>query len=128
MVVARETVRLGLAARGQAKLKVRQPLRAAVVVATGFERDAIEQMASIVREELNVRELRFVSEADELGEVEIKPNYRSLGPRFGKEMPIVAAAVAGLDPVHVGRGAALGWPRGDQRRRQRPRAAVPMTC
>jgi isoleucyl-tRNA synthetase len=101
MVVARETVRLGLAARGQAKLKVRQPLRAAVVVATGFEREAIERMAAIVREELNVRELRFVSEADELGEVEIKPNYRALGPRFGKQMPIVAAAVAGLDPAHV---------------------------
>ena len=39
MAVARETVRLGLAARGQAKLKVRQPLRAAVVVAAGAERD-----------------------------------------------------------------------------------------
>ena len=38
MGVVRETVRLGLAARGQAKLKVRQPLRAAVVVAAGAER------------------------------------------------------------------------------------------
>jgi isoleucyl-tRNA synthetase len=101
MAVARETVRLGLAARGQAKLKVRQPLRAAVVVATGRERDAIQQLAEIVREELNVRELRFVSEADELGQVEIKPNYRALGPRFGRDMPIVAAAVAGLDGGHA---------------------------
>jgi isoleucyl-tRNA synthetase len=101
MGVARETVRLGLAARAQAKLKVRQPLRAAVVVATGAERAAIERLAEIVRDELNVKELRFVSEADELGEIEVKPNYRSLGPRFGKQMPLVAAAVAGLDPVHV---------------------------
>src|SRR5947209_18972073 len=97
MAVARETVRLGLAARGQAKIKVRQPLRAAVIVATGSERAAIERMEAVVREELNVRELRFVSEADDLGEVEIKPNYRSLGPRFGKQMPMLAAAVAGLD-------------------------------
>jgi len=97
MAVARETVRLGLAARAQAKLAVRRPLRAAVVVATGAEREAIERMSAIVREELNVRELRFVSEADELGEVELKPNYRALGPRFGKYMPLVAAAVAGLD-------------------------------
>jgi isoleucyl-tRNA synthetase len=97
MAVARETVRLGLAARGQAQLKVRQPLRAAVVVATGAERAAIERLAEVVREELNVRELRFVSEADELGEIELKPNYRTLGPRFGKQMPLVAAAVAGLD-------------------------------
>jgi isoleucyl-tRNA synthetase len=101
MAIARETVRLGLAARGQAKLAVRRPLRAAVVVATGSEREAIERMASIVREELNVRELRFVSEADELGEVELKPNYRTLGPRFGKNMPLMAAAVAGLDAAHA---------------------------
>jgi isoleucyl-tRNA synthetase len=101
MAVARETVRLGLAARGQAKVKVRQPLRAAVVVATGRERGAIDRLAGIVREELNVHELRFVSEADELGEVEIKPNYRALGPRFGSQMPLVAAAVAGLDAARA---------------------------
>ncbi|HWF72025.1 MAG TPA: DUF5915 domain-containing protein, partial [Solirubrobacteraceae bacterium] len=101
MGVGRETVRLGLAARAQAKLKIRQPLRAAVVVATGRERAAIERLGELVREELNVRELRFVSEADELGRVEIKPNYRSLGPRFGRQMPTVAAAVAALDPAKV---------------------------
>jgi isoleucyl-tRNA synthetase len=101
MSVARETVRLGLAARAQARLKIRQPLRAAVVVATGFERQAIEQLVDVVRDELNVRELRFVSEADELGQVEIKPNYRTLGPRFGKQMPLVAAAVAALDPARA---------------------------
>jgi isoleucyl-tRNA synthetase len=102
MAIARETVRLGLAARGQAAIKIRQPLRAAVVVAAGSERAAIERFESVVREELNVRELRFVSEADELGELEIKPNYRTLGPRFGKEMPLAAAAVAALDPARVG--------------------------
>jgi isoleucyl-tRNA synthetase len=112
MGVARETVRLGLAARGQAKVKVRQPLHAAVVVATGFERDAIERFGDVVREELNVRELRFVSEADELGEVEVKPNYRTLGPRFGKQMPLVAAAVAALDPASVGDALRDGRPVG----------------
>jgi len=101
MGVARETVRLGLAARGQAKIKVRQPLRAAVVVATGRERTSIERLSELVRDELNVRELRFVSEADELGQVEIKPNYRAMGPRFGKDMPTAAAAIAALDPAHV---------------------------
>ena len=101
MDVAREAVRLGLAARGQAKLKVRQPLHEAVVVATGFERAAIERMTEVIRDELNVRELRFVSEVDELGRVEVKPNYRTLGPRFGKQMPLVAAAVAGLDAARA---------------------------
>ena len=61
--VARETVRLGLGARGQAKIKVRQPLREAVVVAAGRERVAIERLADVVREELNVRQVRFVAGA-----------------------------------------------------------------
>ena len=56
-------------------------------------------------EELNVKSLRYVSEADELGRFELKPNYRALGPRFGKQMPQVAAAVAALDPA---RGCAAG--------------------
>src|SRR5204863_180510 len=58
---------------------------------------AIERMASLVRDELNVKELRFVGQADELGRWELKPNYRALGPRFGKRMPRVADAVAALD-------------------------------
>jgi isoleucyl-tRNA synthetase len=101
MAIAREAVRLGLAARGQSKIKLRQPLHAAVIVATGREREAIERLADVVREELNVKELRFVSAADELGELDVKPNYRALGPRFGKDMPMVAAAMAALDPGHV---------------------------
>ena len=101
MATARETVRLGLAARGQAKIKLRQPLREAVVVAAGPEREAIEQLAGIVEDELNVEALRFVDNADELGSYEVKANYRTLGPRFGNKMPLVAAAVAALDPAHV---------------------------
>jgi isoleucyl-tRNA synthetase len=97
MAVARRTAQMGHAARAQTKIKVRQPLRAAVIVATGSEREAISGLAEIVRDELNVHELRFVAQADELGEVEVKPNYRTLGPRFGAAMPTVAAAVAGLD-------------------------------
>ncbi|MFA4927046.1 MAG: isoleucine--tRNA ligase [Patulibacter sp.] len=101
MAIARETVQLGLGARGQSKLKVRQPLHEAVIVAADREREAIERLGEIVRDELNVHELRFVENADELGSFEIKPNYRPLGRRFGKAMPQVAAAVAALDPAHA---------------------------
>ena len=87
MATAREAVRLGLAARGQAKVKIRQPLREAIVVAAGREREAIERLAEVVREELNVKSLRFAEAADELGRYEVKPNFRTLGPRFGKRMP-----------------------------------------
>ena len=44
-----------------------------------------------------MKSVRYVSEADELGSFELKPNYRTLGPRFGKHMPQVAEAVAALD-------------------------------
>jgi isoleucyl-tRNA synthetase len=101
MAIARETVRLGLGARGQAKIKVRQPLAEAVVVAAGRERAAIERLSDVVREELNVRRVRFVAGAEELGQYEVKANYRRLGPLFGKEMPLVAKAIAALDPAQV---------------------------
>jgi isoleucyl-tRNA synthetase len=101
MATAREAVALGLRARAGAKVGLRRPLREAVVVAAGRERDALEAMADIVREELNVKALRFVDEADELGSYDLKPNYRTLGPRFGKAMPQVAAAVEALDGDRV---------------------------
>jgi isoleucyl-tRNA synthetase len=98
MAVAREAVALGLRARATAKVKLRQPLHEAVVVAAGVERDAIERLSDVIRGELNVKALRMVGAADELGDLELKPNYRALGPRFGRAMPQVAAAVGGLDP------------------------------
>jgi isoleucyl-tRNA synthetase len=101
MAVAREAVRVGLAARGQSKVKLRQPLREAVVVAAGREREGIERHAALVRQELNVKDVRMVEGADELGSHELKPNYRALGPRFGRQMPQVAAAVEALDPAHA---------------------------
>jgi isoleucyl-tRNA synthetase len=112
MGIARETVRLGLSARAQAKIKVRQPLSEAVVVADGRERAAIERMADVVREELNVRRVRFVEGAEELGEYEVKANYRTLGPLFGKEMPLAAKAIAALDPAKVAVAVRNGEPIG----------------
>jgi isoleucyl-tRNA synthetase len=103
MATVRATVEMGHAARAQAKVELRQPLAAAVVVADGAERDAIDRLGDIVRDELNVKDLRFVAGADELGTTEIKANYRTLGPRFGKAMPQAAAAIASLDAAAVTR-------------------------
>jgi isoleucyl-tRNA synthetase len=101
MEAVRRTVELGRAARAQAKVKVRQPLRRAVIVANDAEREAISARAGLVEAELNVKQLDFVTEEAELVSYAVKPNYRALGPRFGKRMPQVAAAVEALDPVHV---------------------------
>ncbi len=101
MEAVRRTVELGRAARAQAKVKLRQPLRKAVVVASDAERAAIERLAEVVASELNVKELDFVHTEAELVSYRVKPNYRSLGPRFGKSMPQVAAAVEALDAAGV---------------------------
>ncbi|HVD37986.1 MAG TPA: isoleucine--tRNA ligase [Solirubrobacterales bacterium] len=101
MEAVRLTVELGRAARAQAKAKVRQPLRRAVIVANDAERAAIEARADLVTSELNVKELDFVTDTSELVSYSAKPNYRALGPRFGKNMPQVAAAVEALDAAHV---------------------------
>jgi isoleucyl-tRNA synthetase len=101
MEAVRLTVELGRAARAQAKAKVRQPLRRAVIVANDAEREAIAARADLVTAELNVKELDFVSDEGELVRYSARPNYRTLGPRFGKRMPLVAAAVEALDAAHV---------------------------
>src|SRR4051794_2103360 len=101
MEAVRLTVELGRAARAQAKAKVRQPLRRAVIVANDAERAAIEARAELVTAELNVKELDFVSDEAELVSYTAKPYYRALGPRFGSRMPQVAAAVEALDAGRV---------------------------
>ena len=98
---ARRAVELGRAARAQAKVKMRQPLAKAVIVATAAERRTIEGLAEIVRAELNVRDLEFVTEEGELASWTVKPDFRALGPRFGKDMPQVKVAIEALDAGHV---------------------------
>ena len=98
---ARRAVELGRAARAQAKAKMRQPLARAVIVATEDERRTIEGFAEIVKAELNVRELEFVTEEGELASWSVKPNFPALGPRFGKHMPQAKVAIEALDADHA---------------------------
>ena len=106
MEAAQRAVELGRAARAQSKVKMRQPLAKAVIVASESERHTIEGFAEVVSAELNVKELEFVTEAGELASYAVKPNFRSLGPRFGKDMPQVKAAVEALDADHARRAIA----------------------
>ncbi len=98
---AMRAIELGRAARAAAGVENRQPLRRAVIVATDTERAELERLEGLLRAELNVKGVEFVSEQGELVRYAVKPNYRTLGPRFGKAMPQVAAAVASLDPANV---------------------------
>ena len=101
MGAARRVVNLGRAARNASQLKTRQPLPAAVVTAKDRRRAALESLADVVCEELNVKTLEFVDSPDDLVTYLVKPNFRTLGPRFGKGMPQVAAAVAALPTAQV---------------------------
>ena len=107
VTAAMRAIELGRAARAAAKIKMRQPLAKAVIVATDAEREEIDRLSDVVRSELNVRQLEFVTEEAELVSHRVRPNYRSLGPRFGKAMPQVAAAIEALD-AESARAAATG--------------------
>ncbi len=102
MAVARQVVNLGRAARNAAQIKTRQPIEVAVVACGGRQRAAVESLAAVVAEELNVKALEYVDSASELVSYVVKPNYRTLGPKFGKNMPAVAAAVAALPADETG--------------------------
>jgi isoleucyl-tRNA synthetase len=102
MATARRVVNLGRAARNASQIKTRQPIGVAVVAAGDRQRAAVESLASVVAEELNVKTLEYVASASELVSYLVKPNYRTLGPKFGKNMPAVAAAVAALPADEAG--------------------------
>ncbi len=88
-----DIVVLGRSARNSANVKNRQPL-ARMYVATNGEIDG--EMADIVKNELNVKELVSVKTADEFAEYEIKPQLKTLGPKYGKLISIIRDRFASL--------------------------------
>jgi isoleucyl-tRNA synthetase len=91
MALVRQIVELGRSARATSRVRTRQPLARAVVVASGFG-ELPEELLTQIADELNV--LTVAPAATDLVEVTVKPNFRALGRRFGKRTPAVAAAVA----------------------------------
>ncbi len=86
--IVREIVSLGRATRAEAKIRVRQPLqRVEIVVADRAHLAWLEAHKQLVIEELNVREVRFITDADRYVEYRVAPNFKSIGPRFGPLAP-----------------------------------------
>lgn len=101
---------LGHAARNKAQIKVRQPLAVAIVqTRTPAEQAALEALAEQLEEELNVKELRFVSD-DGLVDYRVKPVHAKLGPKYGTLLPRLAEALAGLPADSVARSVQAGRP------------------
>ncbi|GAB6166332.1 isoleucine--tRNA ligase [Thermostilla marina] len=90
MADVRELVSLGRAARMSAKLKVRQPLACVEVVPVRPESKAwLSDHAELICEELNVKKIEFLENADAYIDYVVVPNFKRLGPRLGKKMPVV---------------------------------------
>jgi isoleucyl-tRNA synthetase len=94
----RDLVSLGLQVRTAEKLRVRQPLEAAEVILAdpGLE-SALAAHVDLIRDELNVHSVHFVSNADEYVIYRVKPNFRALGPRVGRHMPALKAMLGDAD-------------------------------
>jgi isoleucyl-tRNA synthetase len=95
----RSLVNLGHAARqeGEQRVKVRQPLSRLVCVLPSRALEvAVEPLLPLLAAELNVKRVEFASSADELVTLEAKPNFRSLGKKFGKATPLAAKGVQSL--------------------------------
>ncbi len=93
-------VELGRSVRNASKLKVRQPLSRMIVAAPDkVARAGVGNGTEQIREELNVKAVELVDDASNLVSWSVKPNFRLLGPKLGKEMNAVAGAVAALDPA-----------------------------
>ncbi len=100
----RDIVSLGLSVRTSQKLKVRQPLsRADVVLNDPLWRDRLESYRSLIQEELNVLELRFMAFSHEDGAVafKLKPNFRALGPKIGKGVQAVKKVLETADGARL---------------------------
>jgi isoleucyl-tRNA synthetase len=97
MDAARRIATLARAAREEAGVRVRQPLSRLVCVVPEGVRDAVEPLRPLIASELNVKAVELAGSADALVRLEAKPNFRTLGKRFGSRTPTAAAAVAALD-------------------------------
>jgi isoleucyl-tRNA synthetase len=99
MSLVMRLVSQGHAARQQANVKVRQPLREAVfAVATASERDVVRAHASIIEDELNVKSVRLLDTAAEVVTYELHPLPKQLGQKYASGFPSIRKALLELDP------------------------------
>ena len=98
MGLARQIASLGLSARGNAGLKVRQPLSKILVHSPSLDK-LPQALVEILTDELNVKQLAFVPDPSSLVAYSLLPDNAALGPRFGADFPKLRAALAKLDPA-----------------------------
>jgi isoleucyl-tRNA synthetase len=84
---ARTLTSLALSLRKKEQIKVRQPLQKMIVpVKNSAERKRIENISQQLKGEINIKEVELLDDENSLLVKEIKPNFKTLGPRFGKDL------------------------------------------
>ncbi len=93
---------LTLSLRAKEKIKVRQPLqRIMIPVLDEQQREEILSVQDLIKSEVNVKEIELIDDASGILVKNIKPNFKVLGPRFGKDMKMVANAITAMSPVDI---------------------------
>ena len=94
-----DVVSLGRTARGESNLKIRQPL--GVMYVSGKLREPLEKMLDLVKEEVNIHEIRYVETDSDFVQYELKPQFKIMGPKFGKQMKAIAAYLQTADSAQA---------------------------
>jgi len=102
MQLAQNITSMVLSLRKKEKLRVRQPLQKIMIPASDEKMKAqVNAIKDLVLSEVNVKELDFMSEDSNILVKDIKANFKSLGPKYGKQMKAIAAAISGFDQSDI---------------------------
>ncbi|RCK75217.1 MAG: Isoleucyl-tRNA synthetase [Ignavibacteriae bacterium] len=97
MSIAQRIVYLVRAIRTKANLKVRQPLRRIIIPIRNEEfKSTIELMRDVILDEINVKQIEYVSSDSDIVHKRLKPNFKSIGPKFGKFVQPIANIIKSL--------------------------------
>ncbi len=101
MDIAQKVVTLGRAMRAKHNLKVRQPLLKMMVAVDEGHREALSKMNDVILEELNIKEMIVLTDDEGIVSKTAKPNFKSIGPKYGKKVNPVANAIRELDAAQI---------------------------
>ena len=102
MKMAQDITSMVLALRRKANLKVRQPLAMIMVpVMSEAQKASIEAMSALIKNEVNVKEIKFVSNEEGVLVKKVKPDFKKLGPKYGKIMKLLAAQITSMSQKDI---------------------------